>query len=228
MNQHTPTNVDEQQDAEPAGLQESGAPPARQPATEPGEDDPASWVDEHGDALFRYAILRVRDTATAEEIVQECFVSALRAWQQFEGRSSTRTWLIGILRRKIVDHYRSQARQISLDAAGGMPANESDSGGDEFFDKAGLWQGKVASWSQQPEASASKEEFWQVMRGCLDNLPPSLAEPFLLREIDELSSEEVCQLLGLTPTNLWTRLHRARLSLRACLQHNWFKSPQRP
>ncbi len=179
--------------------------------------DPAEWVDRHGDALYRYALLRVGDPATAEELVQECLAGALGAREQFAARSSERTWLIGILKRKVVDHIRREARRSSADEP------ELDAGGDTaYFTANGKWAAGPARWGGDPEALLKKREFWDVFRRCLGNLPDSAAQPFLLRELDEISSEEVCKVLDLSTTNLWTRLHRARLSLRACLETHWF------
>lgn len=179
--------------------------------------DPASWVDRHGDALFRYALLRVRDAGLAEDLVQECFLAALDARTRFAGQSSERTWLIGILKRKVIDHLRRAAQEHrleSLDPAGG--AEEA------FFDRRGHWTSAPSRWAGDPRKRMETREFWDVFQRCLVGLSQHLADAFLLRELDQLSSEEVCKVLNLSPTNLWARLHRARLGLRRCLEAHGF------
>ena len=191
----------------------STSPEEHQPGT-----DPSTWVDAHGDALFRYALLRVRDNAVAEDLVQECLLAALSARERFQGQSSERTWLTGILKRKIIDHYRRSAR---TETTGGQEAVEDAQ--DAMFTERGHWKSKPSGWSGDPESLAVSEEFWSVFRHCLAGLPSRLADSFTLRELEEVGSEEVCKVLDLTPTNLWSQLHRARLRLRQCLEHNWFK-----
>jgi RNA polymerase sigma-70 factor (TIGR02943 family) len=184
--------------------------------------DPADWVDRHGDALYRYAILRLRDAELAEDIVQECLVAALDAHVHFTGRSSERTWLIGILKRKIIDHVRRSTREHAAESEPGEQIEQST------FNAKGLWAISPGRWGGDPGADAENEEFWAVFRSCLENLSPRLAEAFLLREMDQMASEEVCQVLGLTATNLWARLHRARLGLRRCLEAHWFTGRRKP
>jgi RNA polymerase sigma-70 factor (ECF subfamily) len=183
--------------------------------------DPAEWVDRHGDALYRFAMLRLRDPEQAEDAVQECFTAALSARESFGSESSERTWLVGILKRKIVDHLRKQTRE---QPAGDPPEADTELG--EFFDKRGHWSRKPRGWRGKPDATAEDREFWAVFRRCLEGLSPRLAEAFLLRELDRMKSEEICKDLGLSPTNLWARLHRARLGLRRCLERNWFTGQQ--
>ncbi len=186
--------------------------------------DPESWVDEHGDALFRYAIVRLRNAELAEDIVQETFAAALRAKDNFAGRSTERTWLIGILKRKIIDHFRRRWREV--------PATELASGEQEdmliqaMFDERGHWQkNRPLTWSN-PQMALEQKEFFAVLQGCLDCLPGRLADAFTLREIENLTTEEICQVLQITPTNLWAMLHRARMRLRQCLEAKWFGKNQ--
>jgi RNA polymerase sigma-70 factor (ECF subfamily) len=179
--------------------------------------DPAAWVDLHGDALFRFAMLRVRDRERAEELVQETFLAALRGRAGFEGTSSERTWLIAILRRKIVDHVRRKAVQgTSLDMHDRAGTPEA------WFDGKGKWKEPVPEWPSDPASLVTNSEFRRALDECLSKLPPALLEAFALREAEQMESAEVCKVLGITPTNLWTQLHRARMSLRKCLESNWF------
>jgi RNA polymerase sigma-70 factor (ECF subfamily) len=191
-----------------------------QGATDPTRNtasDPAEWVARHGDALYRYAVVRVREPDVAEDLVQETFLAGLNARERFAAAASERTWLIAILRRKIVDLIRRRIRERQGDEP--SPSEESTA---EFFQANGLWQGRLAPWSDDPGALSENREFWEVFYRCVDGLPANLADAFLLRELARMEGQEVCKVLNLTPTNLWARLHRARLGLRRCLEANWF------
>ena len=182
-----------------------------------GAPDPNAWLAEHGDALFRYALAHTHDRSAAEDAVQDALLAALSAYQTFRGSSSERTWLIGILRHKIVDQSRKSARQPQTrdPLAGGDPATEE-------FTPNGKWRTGPRSWGGNPREAFEKQEFWDVFEICLGRLPTRTASAYTLREMDELPAEEICELLDVTTTNLWTLLHRARLWLRKCLELNWF------
>lgn len=178
---------------------------------------PSTWVDEHGDLLFRYAMQRAREPQIAEDLVQETFVSALGAKERFAGASSERTWLVGILRHKIVDHFRKSARQPN------PLGDEAEAALEEpVFDRRGHWKSMPAKWAIDGDSPAEKAEFWATFHECLAKLPPRAADAFCLRELSPLAGKEVCDVLGITATNLWTLLHRARMMLRRCLEENWF------
>jgi RNA polymerase sigma-70 factor (ECF subfamily) len=185
---------------------------ARSPASDPNE-----WVDQHGDALFSYALLRVRDRNVAEELVQETFLAAIQAADGFRGRSAERTWLMGILKHKLIDHLRRSSREQPMSAADG-----SDAALDSLFKRNGMWQTRPGDWEPDPSELLEQGEFWGVFRHCLGELPERVAAVFTLRVVDETEPDEVCKVLGITPTNLWVVLHRARARLRRCLELNWF------
>jgi RNA polymerase sigma-70 factor (ECF subfamily) len=185
--------------------------------------DPAAWVDLHGDGLYRYALLRVRDRELAEELVQETFLAALRGRAQFAGRSSERTWLIGILRRKVADHFRSAGRS-GLAPGDDMPDGSSQ----QWFDRNGHWRDPVLRWPGDAARTLEKREFWDVLDGCLSKLSHSLLAAFCLRELEGIESAEICKILNVTASNLWTQLHRARMLLRVCLERNWFARTPEP
>src|SRR5271157_4754462 len=173
--------------------------------------DPETWVDRYGDGLYRFALLRLRSPDLAADVVQETFLEALRARGSFAGRSSERTWLIGILRHKIVDQIRRSAREPVI--ANGVSSNGTDG---SLFDHRGHWRAGLASWTGNPSRQMETREFWDVFGRCLSKLPKGLADAFFLRELDGLNAEEVQQILGITPANFWKRLHRARSLLRQC------------
>ncbi len=178
--------------------------------------DPAAWVEEHGEAMYRFALLRVRHPETAEELVQEALLSALNARRTFSQRSSERTWLIGILKHKLIDHYRRTANRQRTESA------DSSAIDDNAFNHRGLWRARVARWPGAAADNIETAEFWEAFRTCVQRLPEPVANAFCLREVEQMTSEEVCQVLGISPSNLWTQLHRARLSLRECLERKWF------
>lgn len=195
--------------------------------------DPGAWVDRHGDYLYRYAMFRLRDASAAEDAVQETLLAALKAYDAFAGRGSERTWLVGILKHKIADHFRRASREVT---AGGDEEGEA-LGQRELFMQTGEWVGhwvaavhpeKAESlgpneWQATPEQLAEQGEFWEVFGRCLSPLPARIASAFTLREVDGLTSEEICDVLNIKVNNLWVMLHRARAHLRRCLELNWFR-----
>jgi len=190
--------------------------------------DPTYWLDHHGDYLYRYALMRVRDAAVAEDMLQETLLAAMSAYQEHEGRSSERTWLVGIMRHKIVDHFRRLARTPEFQ----MSSNE---GSEEvnWFEQTGAWRGHwredqaPVSWRVDAITLSESREFWETLERCLTRLSPQMAAAFTLREIEGLSSDEVCEVLAITSNNLWVLLHRGRAKLRCMLEAEWF-SGQRP
>jgi RNA polymerase sigma-70 factor (ECF subfamily) len=183
------------------------------------QPDPATWVDQHGDFLFRFALSRLGNRTVAEDMVQETFLAALRASRDFSGKSAERTWFVGILKHKIIDHLRRQGRERPVSAI-----NSSREMSEELFDKKGWWRVKPAKWPTDPGAALEQKEFWEAFRHCLESLPPRLRAVFSLREMDELPTDEACEALKVTPGNLGVLLHRARMGLRRCLELNWFNT----
>ena len=180
--------------------------------------DPENWVERHGDYLYRFALSRLRDPKTAEDAVQETFLAALQSRHRFEGRSSERTWLAGILKHKILDHFRRGLREAGLDDRS-EPADRS--GG--WFDTEGHWkldENSPAEWGD-PGRTLEQSRFWEALGRCLGELPPRTARAFALREIEEEETDAICKELNISPTNYWVMLHRARMHLRRCLELHW-------
>ncbi|MBI2478402.1 MAG: sigma-70 family RNA polymerase sigma factor [Planctomycetia bacterium] len=176
---------------------------------------PTTWVDQYGDYLFRYAISRLRDGDAAEEAVQETFVAALRHVDQYEAKGSERAWLLGILKRKIIDLVRARNRTTSL------ADEDSNDPAEALFDRSGNWHKNIRSAGYAPLDSLEREEFWRILRGCLEGLPRRQADVFVLREMDDQDTEEICKELEITPSNLWVILYRARLQLSHCMKSRW-------
>src|ERR1044071_2938772 len=186
--------------------------------------DFSAWVDLHGDYLYKYAIFRLRDGSAAEDCVQETFLAALKAYRRFEGRGSERTWLVGILKHKIIDHFRKIEREAPI----GEGFDEGPEHA-EFFERTDEWVGHwnadraPSEWHATPAELIERNDFWTVFSDCLSPLPQRTASAFTLREVDGLKSEEICEILSISVNNLWVILHRARLHLRNRLEINWFK-----
>lgn len=198
-------------------------PDARDPGRPSAREEAASWLEEHGDALYRYARSRVGRRELAEDLVQDTFVAALQSRGRYQGTSSVRTWLISILRHKIIDQYRRAATAPAERAAG----DGGDPIGDAFFSPGGHWNRALASW-KTPETDMQDREFRDVLDGCLGRLPRALASVFFLRELEGLEMAELRDRLALTEGNIRVRLHRARLLLRECLERRWFAAETRP
>ncbi len=179
------------------------------------------WVGLHADGMFRFAMLRVRDREVAEELVQEAMVAGLESRERFDGRCSERTWLVSILKYKIIDHVRKRARD-----RGYTDALESDPVTEGMFDGLLHWKKEPGQWpGKKSEAFGSqmeREEFRVVFGQCFRHLPERVAQAFSMKVLDESETGEVCKVLEVTPSNLWVLLHRARLRLRQCLEENWF------
>lgn len=186
--------------------------------------DPGRWLDDHGDYLFKYAVFRLRDDTAAEDVVQETFLAALKAYEKFEGRGSERTWLVGILKHKIIDHFRKTEREAPI----GETVDEGPEH-HEFFERTDEWKGHwntdyaPSDWHATPADLVERGDFWRVLNDCLSPLPERTASAFTLREVDGLKSEEICEIMSISVNNLWVMLHRARLHLRNCLEMKWFR-----
>lgn len=185
--------------------------------------DPLEWVDLYGDYLFRYALTRVRGEHAAEDIVQETFLSALQSRSKFQGRSAERTWLTGIMKNKIFEYYRKNARYSD-----GPLAETFDACHEELMDKYNHWEMNsdqaLENWAPSPSQSMENGEFWIVMQSCIGKLPEKASQVYTMREIDGWETAAICEATGVTESNLGVLLHRCRFLLRRCLELNWFLS----
>jgi len=177
------------------------------------ELDPLHWLDRHGDLLFRFALARVGDEALAEDLVQETLLAAWKGREGYCGSSSESTWLIGILRHKIVDHFRKRS-EISLEAL--------DLDLDRWFDDRGHWRHPPGAFLD-PQRSHDMDQLKQALKICVGHLPPRFRHLFYLREVDGLSAEQIRKLLPASSTNnVWVMLSRMRFQLRQCLERSGF------
>ena len=165
-------------------------------------------------------MLQLRDRDAAEDVVQETLLAAIEGLDRFAGRSSVKTWLTSILRFKVVDAIRRKTREPAVSSLG-IEADLDDLDGFFNADDHDHWAAKPAEW-RNPERDLEDREFLSMLDFCLEKLPPNTARVFMLREVMDLESEEICQELKITTTNLWVILYRARVLLRQCLEQNWF------
>ena len=181
--------------------------------------NPERWVGEHGDYLFSFALSRINSREMAEDLVQETFLSAYQARDKFRGGSSERTWLISILKRKVIDHYRKQARN---------PESLTDNFTTPFH-KGGAHDGgwikahAPGTWDFEKLDDEDDEALMKVIQYCISLLPPKMESTFSMKTLDEISTEEICKELSISESNLWVLLHRARLQLRECVENQWYK-----
>jgi RNA polymerase sigma-70 factor (ECF subfamily) len=169
-------------------------------------------------ALFRFAMLQLRNESQAEDTVQEALLAVLEKPDNFAGQSSLRTYVTGILKYKIIDCLRTSGKEKQL------PSEDEESESDlidSLFNKNGHTIDQARAWGE-PDATLSQKDFFRVLEICLEKLPAKTARVFMMREWLELESEEICKELDLTSSNLWVLLYRARLRLRECLDLNWF------
>lgn len=188
-------------------------------------DDFAAQLARHRNDLLRYARLQLRNDAWAEDTVSETLLAALAKPAAFEQRAQLKTWLVGILKHKIIDALRLHRREVSL--SGDDDEAEADLLDQFTFAADGHFAEPPADWGD-PEQSLSSRQFFTILEACTSQLPPTQGRLFLMREWLELPCDEICKELGLTSTNLYVQLHRARQRLRECLQHNWFNTPTDP
>jgi RNA polymerase sigma-70 factor (ECF subfamily) len=183
--------------------------------------DPEGWVDAHGDCLYRYAMMRVRREEVAEDLVQETLLAAVRTHEKFKGQSSERSWLCGILKNKICDHFRKLGRETTFTDLEFFSDEHSDR-----FDGDNYWiheRGPI-EWKPEGEEAMRRADFWQALRTALDRLPARIGAVFTLREVDGMPSKEICLMLNISEANLWVMLHRARMALLEDLERNYFEA----
>ena len=166
--------------------------------------------------LLRFARTQLRNEAWAEDAVSDTVLAALEKPQSFAGQAQLKTWLVGILKHKVVDQLRRHRREATI-----LTTDDAEDLDDLLFAADGHWRETPAEWGL-PEETLHQRQFVDVLEACVDHLPPTQARCFMMREWLEFTSDEVCSELAITSGNLWVLLHRARLRLRECLQTGWF------
>ncbi|MBT8261041.1 MAG: sigma-70 family RNA polymerase sigma factor [Bacteroidia bacterium] len=177
--------------------------------------NPNQWIDLYSDYLFNYTITRVNNRDIAQDLVQDTFLAGLKSMKNFKGEASERTWLVSILKRKIIDHYR---KVNSKKGKAEVRVNFSEEGDDE-----GSWlEKRVADpFDKTAEDNLENKELGLAIHACLSKLPAKQAEIFKMKTILDYETEVICNEFDITASNLWVIIHRARTTLASCLEDNW-------
>ena len=187
--------------------------------------NPEEWLSLHGDYLFRFAMVKLRDEHLAEDAVQETLLAALQGHKNFSGNSALRTWLVGILKHKIVDIIRKKVREPTLVNVDESLGWSDDGVIDALFDDTGHWVTPCQDWGD-PDKVLEQKRFWKILTECLKRLPPQLALLYSLREISGMNTDDICKDMDISSTNSWVMLHRARLGLKQCFELHWLGEGQ--
>lgn len=191
-------------------------------ASNTGKQVISSWVNSHGDDLYSWACHKTSDDDLAQDLVQETFLSAFQSYKSFKGKGNPKTWLFAILNNKIIDHYRKAAHSASrLETEAERNAAKIS---DSTFNEEGGWNDRTihSLWSSEPNL-LDDQDFNGVMDKCMSDLPNTWRLTIHAKYMLEKNSQEICQELDITPSNLWQVLHRAKLMLKKCLELHWFK-----
>lgn len=182
--------------------------------------DASLWVERYADQMYRFTLARVRNSDAAAEIVQSAFFGALQSQRSFAGQSSEKTWLFGILKHKIMDHFRELKKQQNFDL---IREDDPDPYKDAYTHD-GKWKTPPHDWGSDPEKAAENKQLAAALVKCMEGLSEKFRSILILKEVDGCSSEEICKDLDIQPTNLWVILHRARNQMKKCLEVRWFKN----
>ncbi|WP_144731031.1 RNA polymerase factor sigma-70 [Acinetobacter oleivorans] len=170
--------------------------------------------------MIKFAFLQLSSLPQAEDVVQEALTSAFQNLDSFKGRAAFKTWVFAILKNKIIDVVRQKSRLVAMSEL--FKDEESELSVDELFDASGHWHKYEApqAW-QNPEEMIEQSDFWIIFEACLDHLPAKYAQVFMMREVIELSSNEICSKLELSISNFNVLMYRSRTRLRECLENKW-------
>jgi len=177
--------------------------------------NPNKWIDLHSDYLFNYTISRVNDREIAKDLVQDTFFAGLTSMKNFKGEASERTWLISILKRKIIDYYR-KINSNKGKAEVRMSYNSDENEGDWLEERV------EDSNEKNAEENLVNSELEDAIYNCLSKLPEKQATVFKMKTILGYETETICNELNITPSNLWVIIHRARVAMAECMEKNWF------
>lgn len=179
------------------------------------EINPNKWIDLYSNYLFNYTISRVNDRDIAQDLVQDTFLAGLKSMKNFKGEASERTWLISILKRKIIDHYR-KINSNKGKAEVRITYNDDESEGDWLEERV------ADPFDKTAEDLMQNSELGDAIFDCLSKLPEKQAEVFRMKTIEGYETEDICKELNINASNLWVIIHRARTAMASCLEKNWF------
>ncbi len=173
------------------------------------------WVNKYADILYNYTLARVADTGTAEDIVQDTFLSAWKSREGYNGDASEKNWLFAICKNKIIDHFRKKSRSMVQYAEVDTTSN--------FFDEAEHWTraDQPNEWGVNYQQPVETKEFYGILDLCKKKLQEMQKNVFVMKYMEDLEADEICKVLNITPSNYWVIIHRAKLQLRKCIERNW-------
>ncbi|MBP9599912.1 MAG: sigma-70 family RNA polymerase sigma factor [Lutibacter sp.] len=180
--------------------------------------NPDKWVNLHADYLYNFAIGRVNDHEITKDLVQETFFAGLKAKDNFQGLATERTWLVSILKRKIIDYYRK------INSTKGKAEVKMNFYSDGEHEGEWIEERVPSSWNAEVDKKIENEELSDALERCINNLPEKYAMVFRMKTIEQYETEDICKELDITSSNLWVIIHRARTQLRKCMEDNWFKN----
>jgi RNA polymerase sigma-70 factor (TIGR02943 family) len=185
--------------------------------------NPELWVKKYGDDLYAWACHRTGKKTVAEDLVQDTFLSALGSIDKFRGDSNEKTWLFSILKNKIIDHFRKAIVKYEKEESHFQHNDNDESFLSRFFDKHGSWNKdqRPANWHEEDINLLDDHEFRQILLMCMKNLPEDWLALINLKFLEERKTPEICKELGITPSNLYVIMHRAKLQLRVCIEENF-------
>lgn len=176
---------------------------------------PNKWIDLYSDYLFNYTITRVNDRDMAQDLVQDTFLAGLKSMKNFKGEASERTWLISILKRKIIDYYR-KINSNKGKAEVRITYNDEESEGDWLEERV------ADPFDKTAEDLMQNSELGDAIFDCLSKLPEKQAQVFRMKTIEGYETEDICKELNINASNLWVIIHRARTAMASCLEKNWY------
>lgn len=177
---------------------------------------PNTWVDQYADYLFNYAVARVSDAEIAKDLVQETFFAGLKSAKNYKGDAAERTWLIAILKRKVIDHYRKINSKKGKAEVRMSYSSHTDAEGDWLEERV------ADPFGESGADAMENEELGLAIQECISKLPKKQSLVFKMKTIQGMGTEDICNELGINPSNLWVMIHRARTALMGCLNQNWF------
>jgi RNA polymerase sigma-70 factor (ECF subfamily) len=179
-----------------------------------------SLIQRYHGPMLRLAMAYVRDREVAEDVVQESWLTCLRSLDRFEGRSSLKTWILGIVMNVARARRRKESRILPFASLWRRDDSDSDrpTVDPSRFGRDGMWQTRPHAWDNLPESKVLGDEALQKVKSAIEGLPPKQREVIVLRDVAGLDADEVSGMLGISPENERVRLHRARAAVRKMLE----------
>ncbi len=176
-----------------------------------------NWIEKYTEEMLSWTMYKISDTETAKDIVQDTFLAVLKNMDTFKEESNPKTWIFSILKNKITDYYRKKYKD---------PQKTDFENINTYFKENGEWitEKRPMDWHEEDKNLLDDTDFQKILNQCIDNLPSKWNALVKMKFLDEKETENICQELEISTTNMWQMMHRAKLKLRQCLEINWFKN----